>query len=239
MTGQPMAGQPMMPPPRTGTSPVVWILGIIGGLVVLGVLVVAGFTFFVVHKVKQAGLDPDLIKRNPGMAVGKMIAAANPDVDVVSTNDSDGTITIRDKKTGKVVTITFDQAKNGQFKMSASGDDGNASFEIGGGSGKLPDWVPNYPGSNAQGTFAVKGSGTDGGGEGGNFTFTTKDPASKALAFYQDKAKELGMKVNLNTTTDQGGMFIAQDDEARRTLTVVVGGSSGETSVNVSYAQKK
>ena len=228
-----------VPPPRS-TSPIVWILGIVGGLIVIVILCVVGFTFFVVHKVKQAGFDPELMRRNPGMAVGKMIATANPDAEVLSTDDNAGTITIRDRKTGKVVTITFDQAKNGQFKMSAVGDDGNASLEIGGGAGKLPSWVPNYPGSTAQGTFAVKGNSNDGSGEGGNFTFTTKDPASKALGFYQDKAKEMGMKVSLNSTTDQGGMIIAADDDNKRTLTVVVGGGSdGDTTVNVTYARKR
>ncbi len=229
-----------MPPvqPRS-TSPVLWILGIVGGLIVIVILCVVGFTFFVVHKVKQAGFDPELMRRNPGMAIGKMIATANPDAEVVSTNDNDGTITIRDKKTGKVVTMTFDQAKNGQFKMSAQGDDGTASIEIGGGAGKLPSWVPSYPGSTAQSTFNVTGSSNDGAGDAGNFTFTTKDSPSKAMAFYQDKAKEMGMKVNLTTTTDQGGIIIAADEDSKRSLKVVVGGSSGDTTVNVTYAHKK
>jgi hypothetical protein len=211
----------------------------VGGLIVIVILCVVVFTFFVVHKVKEAGFDPELMRRNPGMAVSKMIAAANPDAEVVSTDENQGTITIRDKKTGKVVTMTFDQAKNGQFKISAQGDDGTATMEIGAGAGKLPSWVPNYPGSTAQSTFNVSGVGNNGSGDGGNFTFTTKDPASKALAFYQDKAKEMGMKVNLNSTTDQGGMIIAADDDSKRTLTVVVGGGSGDTTVNVTYAQKK
>jgi hypothetical protein len=242
--GQPaqaMSAPVGMPPaaPRK-TSPIVWVLVIVLGLFVIGGLAVAGFTYFVFHKVKQAGIDPELIRRNPGMAVGKMIAAANPDVEVVSTDDNAGTITIRDRKTGKVVTMTFDQAKNGRFKMSAQGDDGNtATMEIGGGAGKLPSWVPNYPGSTAQGTFSVRGDDKDGAGEGGNVTFTTKDPAAKALAFYQDKAKEMGMKINLTSTTEQGGMIIASDDDSKRSLTVVVGGDSGETTVNVTYAQKK
>jgi hypothetical protein len=222
------------------TSPIVWVLVILLGLFVLGGLAVAGFTFFVVHKVRQAGLDPDLIRRNPGLAVGKMIAAANPDAEVIHTDDSAGTITIRDRKTGKVVTMTFDQAKNGQFKMTTQDEDGkNASVEFGGGTGKLPSWVPNYPGSTAQGTFSVKGDSSDGSGEGGNFTFTTKDSASKAMSFYQDKAKEMGMKVNLTSTTEQGGMIIAADEDSKRSLTVVVGGGSGDTTVNVTYTQKK
>ncbi len=225
-------------PPRT-TSPLVWILAIVGGLVVLFILAVVGVGYYAVHKARQVGFDPDLMRRNPGLAVSKMIAAANPDVEVLSTNDNDGTITIRDRKNGKVVTMTFDQAKNGQFRMSTHSDDGNATVEVGGGANKLPSWVPTYPGSTAQATFAVRGDAGDGSGDGGNFTFTTKDPASKVLAFYQDRAREMSMKVNLNTTTDQGGMIIAADEDSKRTLTVVVGGGSGDTTVNVTYARKR
>jgi hypothetical protein len=237
-----MSAQMGMPPaaPRK-TSPVVWILAIVGGLIVVGVLMVVGFTFFFLHKVREAGFDPELMRRNPGLAVSKMIATANPDAEVVRTDENAGTITIRDRKTGKVVTMTFDEVKNGRFKMSAQGEDGkNATVEIGGGTGKLPTWVPNYPGSTSQSTFSVRGNAEDGSGEGGNFTFTTKDPASKTLSFYQDKAKELGMKTNVTSTTDQGSMIIASDEDNKRTLTVVVvGGGSGETTVNVTYAQKK
>jgi len=231
-------GMPPAAPRRT--SPIVWILAIVGGLVVIGILFAVGLTFLVVHKVRQAGFDPELMRRNPGLAVGKMIAATNPDVEVMSTNDNAGTITLRDRKTGKVVTMTFDQVKNGQFKMRAQSDDGTASMQFGGGVDKLPSWVPHYPGSTAQATFSIKGDAGDGSGEGGNFTFTTKDPASKALSFYQDKAREMGMKTNLTSTTEQGGMIIASDDDSKRTLTVVVGGGgSGDTTVNVTYAVKK
>lgn len=231
------AGMPPAAPRKT--SPIVWILAIVGGLVVIGILFAVVVTFFVVHKVRQAGFDPELMRRNPGLAVSKMIAATNPDVDVVSTDDNAGTITIRDRKTGKVVTVTFDDVKNGQFKMRAQSEDGTASMQFGGGADKLPSWVPHYPGSTAQATFSIKGDAGDGSGEGGNFTFTTKDTASKALSFYQDKAKEMGMKTNLTSTTEQGGMIIASDDDSKRTLTVVVGGGSGDTTVNVTYAQKK
>ena len=53
------------------------------------------------------------------------------------------------------------------------------------------------------------------GGEGGNFTFTTHDSPAKVLSFYQDKTKDLGMKVNLTTTGDDGGMIVAADEVHR------------------------
>jgi hypothetical protein len=80
-----------------------------------------------VHQARQADIDPELIRRNPGLATAKIFAAANPDADVVSTNENAGTITIRDRKTGRVVTMTFDEAKAGQFRFSAQGENGGAA----------------------------------------------------------------------------------------------------------------
>ena len=59
--------------------------------------------------------------------------------------------------------------------------------------------------------------------------------------FYQNKFKELGMKVNLETNSDEGGMLIATDEGTadKRSLTVVVADDhSGLTTVNVTYGLK-
>jgi hypothetical protein len=234
---QPAPG--VAPAPRK-TSPIVWVLVIVLGLFVLGFIGVVGAGYFVVHKARQAGLDPALIGRNPGLAMAKLITAVNPDAEVIKTDDNTGTITVRDRSTGKVMTFSFDDVRNGKFNMRVHGEDGKtATVEVGGTGAKLPSWVPSYPGSTAQGTFSVTGSANDGSGEGGNFTFTTPDPASKVMTFYQDKTKELGMKANLTTNTSDGGMLIASNEDNQRTLTVVVGKRSNDTTVNVTYAVKK
>jgi hypothetical protein len=232
-----MAAPPLVVAPRK-TSPIVWILVIVLGLFVLGIVGVVGTGFFVLHKAKQAGFDTALMSRNPGLAVAKMITAMNPDAEVVKTDDSAGTITIRDRSSGKVMNFTFDDIRNGKFNMKVKGDDGDGSIQIGGGDGKLPDWVPAYPGSTGQGTFSVKGSSSDG-GEGGNYTFTTPDPPAKVMTFYQDKARDIGLKANLTTNTPDGGMLIVADEGSNRTLTIVVGKGSPDTTVNLTYAMKK
>src|SRR6266540_2136466 len=131
------AGQPATPqyaapaaaPAMTGapvkrkTSPIVWILVVILGLFVLCVMGVVAAGFFVA--------------RNPGMVMGKLITAGNPNVEVLSTDVGAKTMRIRDKQTGKEVTISFDDVKNGRIKFSATGDDGQtASMELGEGTGK-------------------------------------------------------------------------------------------------------
>jgi len=229
----------MAPAPRQ-TSPLVWVLVIILGLFVLGFIGVVGTGYFLVHKARQAGFDPALMSRNPGLAVAKLVTAVNPDAEVIRTDDAAGTITVRDRTNGKVLTFSFDDVRNGKFNMRVEGEDGKtAAVEVGSANAKLPSWVPAYPGSTAQGTFSITGSSSDGSGEGGNFTFTTPDSPSKVMAFYQDKAKELGMTANLNTNTADGGMLIAAGEDNQRTLTVVVGKGSPDTTVNLTYTVKK
>jgi hypothetical protein len=226
-------------PAARKTSPIVWILLIVGGVFVLGIAGVVGTGFFLVHKAKQAGLDTDLMQRNPAYAAAKLMVAANPDLSEVSHDDRAGTITLRDNKTGKVTTMNFEDLKQGKIRFSGTDENGKtATVEIGGGAGKLPSWIPEYPGSTAQATFAVKADASDG-GEGGNFTFTTHDSPAKVLSFYQDKTKDLGMKVNMTTSGDQGGMIVAADEVTDRSLTIIIGGGSNETTVNVTYGRKK
>ena len=220
------------------TSPLVWVLVIVLGLFVLGGIATVGAGLFFVHRARQAGFDAGLIGRNPGLAISRMIAAANPDVEVLSTDEGSGKITMRDKKTGKVVTMSFDDARKGKFSFTAQGDDGKtASLEIGAGADKLPSWVPAYPGANVAGSFAIKGDSSE--GNGGNFSFNTPDAPSKVMSFYQDKCKELGIKVKMTTTTNQGGVISAADDDNSRTLLVAVGSGSSGTTVNVTYGLKK
>ncbi len=112
-TPQPPPGGPPAAPPTTsgGGKALLWIFAGCATVVVLGILVVAGVFFFVVHKVKQAGLDPELMQKNPALAVAKLSVATNPDLETVSSDDSSGTIVVRDKKTGKVSTMKVDSVK--------------------------------------------------------------------------------------------------------------------------------
>jgi hypothetical protein len=206
------------------------------GIFILCGIGVVGFGYYVVHRARQAGIDPQLWRRNPGMAAAKLIAAANPDVDVVRTDDNAGTITLRNRRTGKETTITFDQARQGKITFSSEDDNGKtATVEIGG-AGKPPAWVPVYPGSNP--TYSIRGS-ADSGEEGGNYTFITNDPASKVMNFYTDKARDLGMETKLTTTSADGGMLVASREGDDRSLTVIVGGSASVTTVNLTYARKR
>jgi hypothetical protein len=84
----------------------------------------------------------------------------------------------------------------------------------------------------------MRGS-ADGGEEGGVFSFTTSDDPGRVKSFYSDKTRDLGMKVNLDTTTPDGGMIVAADDGGdQRSLSVTIGGHSGQSTVTVTYGRK-
>lgn len=220
------------------TSPIVWVFVVILGLFLVGGLLVGGVTLFVVHKARQAGISPDLWRRNPAAATARALALANPDIEVLSEDDGSGTVTVRDRRTGRTTTWNLDEARRGRITITAEDEDGkNATVEIGSGAAhKLPSWIPSYPGSQEQGHFAITGNGPD--GAGGTFAFTTSDSASDVLSFYQDKISAQGMKVQVNATTPQSGVITATDDQDNRSLTIAVGRDSSKTTVNVTYGAK-
>jgi hypothetical protein len=227
-------------PPRRGTSPWVWVLVILLGIVVVGGLATFAGGLFLVHKAREAGVDAELFRENPGLAIGKLIAAANPDAEVVRTDDGAGTVTLRDRRTGKEMTITFDQARKGNFRFEADGDDGGKiRLEAGGDGVNVLANVPRYPGAKVQASFEVDGNDKGDGGGAYEYGFLTQDAPAKVIAFYHQKLEEMGMKLALQNSTPDGGMLVAEDDANRRTLRVIVGRDSGGTTINVTARVKK
>ncbi len=221
----PQAAPVAAAPVKRGISPIVWILVAIAGIVVLCIIGV--------------GVAALYVAKNPGLVMAKLITAANPDAEVLSTDLGSQTVRIRDRKTGEEVTLSFDDVKQGKLRISGRGKNGEVgSLEIGGG-GKLPSWVPAYPGAKAQGNLTAKGEDANGIGEGGVITFTTPDPPSKVTAYYEAKFKELGMTVEIAQVSDSGGMVTGKDPDDKRSLSVMVGGGSGETSLTITYGRKR
>jgi hypothetical protein len=243
----PPAPSAPLPPPKK-VSPIIWILvGVVGFFVLIGVVIMSAGLFFV-HKVTQ----------DPVQTMAKLLTAANPDVEVVSTDSGNNTVTLRDKKTGETVTMNFDDVKKGKivFKangkeatIQAHGDGDKGTLEINGpdgsvrfgagGAAKVPDWVPSYPGATPEVTFSMQANEADG----GTFSFTTKDAPKQVLSFYEQGFKQAGYKITASLTgdvaTSTGGMISAELESAKRTVMVTVGADKGDTSVNVVFGTKK
>jgi hypothetical protein len=243
----PMPGAAGAPAPKK-TSPVVWILAGCGVLVVLIAVVLMVGGLFIAHKVRQAGFDSELIQRHPELAAVKMMVAANPNAELVSIDENRGIVSIRDKKTGKVVTLNFEDIKKGRMSLEQDGQkvsieghgegdtgsvvvnspEGTAVF--GGGAVKLPAWFPAYPGAKAQG-FSTQGAS----GSAGGFGFKTSDSPDQVATFYEDELKKAGLRVDV--TKHSGGAILSAEAGARKVVVNVMADGSG-ASVNGTFEEK-
>jgi hypothetical protein len=238
------------------TSPWLFVLIGCGGLIViLGIALMAG-GFFVFQKAKEAGLDPDMLRENPALAAAKMIAATNPDIEVVSADDDGERITFREKSTGKTVTLSLDEVKQGRIRFES--DDGEevvigstgegeaggfrmesskGSYEIGASSSvDLPDWLPVYPGAEAKGMMKS----TTPEGRAGTTSVTTSDPVERVMEFYQKALEDAGLKVNTVETSGatSGAMVSGESPDGKRGAMIMIGTGDEGTTAAVSYNEK-
>lgn len=130
---QPPAGGPPAPPQTGGGSKtLLWILGIFVGFVLFVMVSCAAIGFYVAYKAKQAGLDPNLMKKNPILAGAKLSVAANPDLQLISSDDSSGTIVVHSKKTGKNITMKVDSEKKIMVVTDENGKTVTMKLDAGG-----------------------------------------------------------------------------------------------------------
>jgi hypothetical protein len=241
-------------PVKKKTSPWVWVAVGVGAFLMILVLVVVAGGFFVYYKAKQAGLDPELMRKNPALAVSRIVAATNPNVEVLGVDEAKGIIRVREKSTGKIMTLNFEDAKRGRFvfqeegkeavridatgqgEVKVSSEQSQMVFRQGG--GKTPDWAPVYPGAAVEGNVTMQG----GEGEGGSFHFTTRDSSEKVITYYETALRNAGMKVSSNTTREggavSGGMVMGQNEANKRNVMVTAGASDGATAVTVVFSTK-
>lgn len=225
---------PPMPAPGAAVpqkkSPWLWILLGCGGLILLIILLLVALFAFGWYKAKQAGLDPDLIRRNPAVAMVKMAVAANPDAELVSIDEKRGIVTVRDKKTGKTVTLNFEDVKKGRISFEGEGGE---KLSIGS-AVTLPEWFPSYAGVTPQSTYSV----SDATSESAGFQFTTRDSPAQVLEFYESGLKKSGLNVS-TLKQDQGGIITARDDAEQREATVTITASDAGTNVIGTFKSKK
>jgi hypothetical protein len=276
----PPPGQPPYPPPPGGQPPypphgqmpypqaqppkkgggLKWVLIGCGGFILVGIIAVVAIGWFGYYKAKQAGFDPELMKRNPALAAAKLAIGLDKDKELVSIDETSNTLTVKDKKSGKTVTLTFEQDKNGHIIFKEKGADGKetsvtvkgdgdkGSITIDSPDGKtkigndanftLPDWLPRYPGAQIEGTYSAESSGS----ENKSFRFVTDDSPDQVVDFYEKAFKSAGLKVTKTTTQQDGkttSILSANDDGYKRFAGVSVSVIDGDTNVTVTAQSHK
>jgi len=200
---------------------------------------------------------------NPAKAAALIAVKLNPDLEVVATNDAKHEITIKNKRDGNAVTMSFEDIAKGKFKMSdisgktISVDGSNVTTGggiklsgpdtesvIGGGSisaGTVADGVPLYPGleTGASPLMAAKP-----GMQAGIVVGTTPDPVVRVTSYYGTKLSDAGYVVETrdlaNSPDHSGATLIGKKDDGKTTVTVVISRErEGKTNVVVQYERPK
>ena len=108
---------PVPPAPKKGISGLA-IAGFgCGGLIVI--ILIVGFIFVgkACNMVQEYAGD---FSKNPAKASAMIVLRMNPELEIVSTDDTKNEATIKIKKTGETYTMSFDDIKNGKLTMRDS-----------------------------------------------------------------------------------------------------------------------
>lgn len=257
----PGAPQGSTPPPPAGTaakkkglSPLAWVGIGCGGLLILGLI---AFVIAAALGLSWLGGQVDEFEDNPAMASAKMLVRVNPELELVEADDEAGTLTVRNKETGEVVTVGLDEIEEGRIRFESGdgeeitvgleeGEEGEGAFTVrdqegktrmrigAGGEEDIPAWVPRYPDVEAQGTYYSESGGEVSGG----FTFETEDSVDDVVAYFEEAFADAGLEESSRTSSSAGGTrysnLTAEGDG--RTVSVMATGEEGATQVVVSFS---
>ncbi len=220
-------------PSAKKSSPLLWVLAAVAGILVLiGIALLVG-GLFLAQRARQAGFDPDTIGRNPGAALARLVTMMNPNTDVVSVDDAKGTVTVRDRKTGKIITLRFDDLRKG--KISINSEDGGSVTVNSGEEARVPRWLPSYPGAKATANVSVQAEN----GDAGTVVLTTPDDPSRVFQFYSGAFRDRGPRWHVRTTaTDDGGVLTALNEETQRQATIAVAKTADGSTINITFSRK-
>lgn len=206
-----------MSEPKKGLSPLAWIAIGCGGLLLIGIVVLSVGGYFAAKTVS------DYVGDNPAAAAAEAMVRLNPELELVESDRGAGTITIREKSTGKEVTVNYSQLERGELVFedgegeevriqgNASGGDGGpititgnggSTFSMGasGAAVEVPSWLGEYPGTKTD----VGGySATSNGKRSGIYSFATND-AKAALSYYEGRLEALGLQVDRSSFSGGG-----------------------------------
>jgi hypothetical protein len=252
---------PQAPPPaKKGLSPLAWVAIGCGAVAILGILVVGGL---VMAGGMFAKKQLDKFEKNPAVAAAEVIVRASPELELVDSDPEAGTLTIRNTKTGEVVTMNAEDIQEGKITFTtkegtssvdfSGGEEGGsmtvtdekgetATFSAGAAAPTdLPSWVPAYPGGTTQGVFRSSTAQE----QTASFTVQTGDAAGEVLDFYKGELEGAGFTVQSSSFETNGkiagGTVTGTSADEKRTVNVIVSSQDGQGGAQavVSFTQKK
>ena len=251
------------PPRKKGLPTAAWIAIGCGGLFVIAVIAIFGLGFFAVQKGKEVVAEStgsesfsdfmDDLRDNPAKKTAEAMIALDPDLELISTNDEEGTITFVNNRTGERATLDFEDIAEGRFSVTTdegeyrvdassdgeggvtlTGPDGETRLGASADLGDVPDWVPLYPraASSQSLQHTVSAAGVS-----GLTTTQTADGAQQVFDHYKSFFADNGWNIGSQsmTTTGDGsyGAITAQRDG--RSVNVAINQGEQGCQVTINY----
>jgi len=238
---------------KKGLGALAWIAIGCGGLIIIAFVVMSAGVWFAGKKIKGMAED---FEENPAKSAAELIVKMNPELELVESDDDEGTITIRVKESGEVATFDYSEIEKGKlsfessegsvkFDATAEGEGGVFTVETDEGTTQWGagvdvtdelDWFPEYPDTtNVQTAFSQQMEGQ----ASGAFSFSTSDSASEVLAFYSKELEDAGFSVQENVSTQggtiQSAVLMANAEETKRHAQVTITPEGDVTQVSVFY----
>lgn len=250
----PPGATPAPPPPpgkRGGLPALAWVGIGCGALLLVVFLVFGAGAWWLGNKAKDVASD---FEQNPGVVLAENIVRLNPELDLVESDREAGTLTVRNKKTGEILTVDFQDIRDGKIRFNQNGEETEIGFEEsedGGGSltvtgpegttrygagadtDDLPDWLPVYPGTDPEGTYSASNAQ----GRQGAYSFVTSDDPDDVVAWYAAELADYGEPEASSFSAGASRVENRQWQTDDRTVTLIVTRDENETRGVVNYRE--
>jgi hypothetical protein len=208
--------------------------------------------FFIFNKARQVAEEMD---ENPVVAAAHLIAATNPDIELVQADEEHRVVTFRNTKTGEEYTIDFEDIEEGRIsfhsddesfsleleseegeegRLTITTDEGTTRFGAGTRIEDLPSWIPVYPGTVPEGAFTSETEE----GRSGAYTITTDDELEDVLDYYVSMLEKRGLEISNRATSEDGAFLMAKSSDESLSLNIAASVEDGGTQVVVNFNEK-
>jgi len=242
---------------KRGLPVIAWIGIGCGALVVIVGIVLLALALFAAHKIKQG---VEALEENPALASARAIVRMNPELEEVSYDESSGTMTIRNERTGEEITLDLDDIQDGRFSISSGekrleidtssqeGGEGEGSLRVSasdgesttvlsaGAKGEVPEWVPVYADVEKVGWYSLQADQRHQGG----FQIVVDAQIDEVVKHYKEQLESEGFTVTtsiMRSSEGSGGTLEAIAKDSSREVNLMIGEADGQISITTVYSE--
>ncbi len=217
--------------PKKGLSGWAWAGIGCGSVLLIGVVIFVLLIGMCKRAVTEFSND---MNANPERKSAEMIIGFHPDYSVVSSNDETKQMTIKEDKTGKEMTFSYQDIADGKFAVTTS--DGSAVSFGAVDLSKVPAWVVLPPDAKSTGGFLNVVNGKNA----GVVVFTTGLTAEEVKEFFNKSWESWSTSSGSSSSMTLNGVetVTLEKKSATQEISVMVQASGGKTTATVTYSEK-